>query len=1019
MPITPKQEKEIRLFLSRVVSWPEPGEEAYINFHTTWKPKGWKEGDRLPWSDRNSAFVQDIDTAVNALFTLVDSKDVCDIYIALGTQWHTKPELDKNKQPTGRTVVHRSKENTLRNITFRIDVDIYKGYETELKAQAAISKFVIDAGLPEPSVMVNSGGGYHVYWVLDKPVGNDKWQLIADTLNVATQELGLKVDTAVTVDRSRVLRVPHTFNCKKEERRKVTPFLLDGPTYTIDQIEQSLLKYRGMVKVTSNVTIDISSLAGLKPAFGAVDDDLAALAAGYKSAQYDQIDLKDVYKECGFLGDALRTGGEKIDDNDQWNMLVLLSTFTKQGVKAAHAMSEKWPHYVAGNVDKKYEEKVRYVADSGVGWPKCSTIAKYGSAPCKSCKHLAADKHPFNFATIPPQSFITMEAPNTDYDEVMPNLELFRRDTVTGFWEAKHEDPKGREIWITALKTWVGNAHMSLHGDAVMFVQARRLSGRLIDIAVPAQDLSGNGETLAKLLFRHGVIVNHNMKTKELFVSWMERLMNNRDTQSEHGPYGWATDSNGQVIGFAYNKLLYTKEDKPERVSSGDPQIHDKYTTMGSLEEWCTAAKGVTDISRPAIDAILASQFAAPLAKFVGENVFLNIYSPGSGAGKSTAMHVAQAVWGDPTAIHGLKDTETALFITAGNLRNLPLNWDEIKGTEAKKKIGDIVFMLGQGTEKSRSNTDIKLRHRGSWQTMMVTASNETLQAAITDATRGSEAAFMRVFELEAPVLPEVLISKGNKIKAIAQTNYGKAGEKYAQWLGANYDQIQTDVKETQDRFQRVLKIDAVERFWLAIAVMLDLGAKYANELGLTTINREALHKAITERIHEMREVRIAEPLSSNEPTLASALVNMFLLEKRRFVLNTNKIRTTKNGPKNDVQAILPDGIKLADFSRDTLVAQIGHDDGKLRLHKTAFKEYLEKQGYNSGEIINTLKNAFGASIYNKGSFAAGLQIKSGDQIYVIDIQYDTYIEFQQLADLDRKTGANVVPISKATGFTP
>jgi len=197
MPITPKQEKEIRLFLSRVVSWPEPGEEAYINFHTTWKPKGWKEGDRLPWSDRNSAFVQDIDTAVNALFTLVDSKDVCDIYIALGTQWHTKPELDKNKQPTGRTVVHRSKENTLRNITFRIDVDIYKGYETELKAQAAISKFVIDAGLPEPSVMVNSGGGYHVYWVLDKPVGNDKWQLIADTLNVATQELGLKVDTAV------------------------------------------------------------------------------------------------------------------------------------------------------------------------------------------------------------------------------------------------------------------------------------------------------------------------------------------------------------------------------------------------------------------------------------------------------------------------------------------------------------------------------------------------------------------------------------------------------------------------------------------------------------------------------------------------------------------------------------------------------------------------------------------------------------------------------------------------------
>jgi len=111
---------------------------------------------------------------------------------------------------------------------FWMDVDVSdtkvstgKGYATEEEAQSAIIKFCKDAELPEPTHIVSSGGGLHVYWVTDKFIERDTWQKFAKMLKALTKSLKCLADDTRTADIASVLRVPGTYNYKYNPPRLV------------------------------------------------------------------------------------------------------------------------------------------------------------------------------------------------------------------------------------------------------------------------------------------------------------------------------------------------------------------------------------------------------------------------------------------------------------------------------------------------------------------------------------------------------------------------------------------------------------------------------------------------------------------------------------------------------------------------------------------------------------------------------------------------------------------------------
>lgn len=130
--------------------------------------------------------------------------------------------------------VGRTKENAAGAYAFWMDVDCgetkaggHKGFLTLDAARSAITRFCKQAGLPEPTHIVASGGGLHVYWVLDKFVSRIMWESYAEKLKALSKALGLLADGNRTADIASVLRIPGTLNWKTKPPRPVS---LEGST---------------------------------------------------------------------------------------------------------------------------------------------------------------------------------------------------------------------------------------------------------------------------------------------------------------------------------------------------------------------------------------------------------------------------------------------------------------------------------------------------------------------------------------------------------------------------------------------------------------------------------------------------------------------------------------------------------------------------------------------------------------------------------------------------------------------
>jgi hypothetical protein len=99
------------------------------------------------------------------------------------------------------------------------------------------------AGLPDPTMVVWSGGGLHAYWVLDEPLSREAGARACEGLQAivraAAAQRGWHLDATANPDR--VLRVPGTTNRKDpEDPRPCTVIDETGRTYSYEEIASAL-----------------------------------------------------------------------------------------------------------------------------------------------------------------------------------------------------------------------------------------------------------------------------------------------------------------------------------------------------------------------------------------------------------------------------------------------------------------------------------------------------------------------------------------------------------------------------------------------------------------------------------------------------------------------------------------------------------------------------------------------------------------------------------------------------------
>ena len=278
-------------------------------------------------------------------------------------------------------------------------------YETIDEAWSAFRAFQTKVGLPDPSAVVNSGGGLHIYWISDTALAPDVWKPYASGLKSAMLNQGFKCDAGLTTDIARILRVPGTLNHKYKPARLVE-LLHHGQMYNFETDLAFLrnVKLAGMQNgETQSTATTHQALYDPQADFiapdlafaGLVPDD--ALQADIQTRGLWLVDPDPIFGDtgCGFFREALLNGG-KNNDQPQWNLAILGTTFMDNGNDIAHLVSKHHATYSMAETQAMFDRKVAEQRASGIGYPSCAAIAGVGCKDCQACPHFAKGKSPLN-----------------------------------------------------------------------------------------------------------------------------------------------------------------------------------------------------------------------------------------------------------------------------------------------------------------------------------------------------------------------------------------------------------------------------------------------------------------------------------------------------------------------------------------------------------------------------------------------------------------------------------------------
>ena len=403
------REREFAVRDDIVAIWPDPGESpAFVDIIYT--VPGGKD---LKWRGRATT---SLDEAISALRWIHGQPDTVGIYACLSTQRQAISKTASNGRPYHWAIRNQANAVALKSLFIDIDTNVTKqdgkGYEHFPTAMRALAAFIKATGLPPPNVVVGSGGGMHVYWVMSRALTVQEWKPLAFALAEATKRQGLKCDPQCTIDSARVLRIPNTMNKEVDPPLPVTLLRFRDGDYSVEQIAKSLEPYKVAAAAPAASFLENPAVftSGPSSCFAdiKVEDELGA---GVEPPRLPPPKLDDLVAECPFVRESIATGGASYSQ-PLWMMTTLLATFTEGGRADAHQMANKHPGYSKESTDELFDRKEREKAEKGVGWPSCNAISGFGCTACQTCPHFAAGESPLHFvlpakvtASVPPPTF--------------------------------------------------------------------------------------------------------------------------------------------------------------------------------------------------------------------------------------------------------------------------------------------------------------------------------------------------------------------------------------------------------------------------------------------------------------------------------------------------------------------------------------------------------------------------------------------------------------------------------------
>jgi hypothetical protein len=815
----------------------------------------------------------------------------------------------------------RRKVNVHNTRVIPIDVDCGEGkpYQTWKDGLRALSTFVSDMKLPKP-LIVRSGNGLHVYWVLDEDLTPDDWVPLASAMKAAAQARKFDVDPGKTADESLVLRPVDTHNFKDPTNPKAVTLLLDSPPVSIERMRKALAYYYNPTvapKPRNNGLLDsLAVRSDMPPAIGSL---VAAKCPQIKWAVENQ---------------------DKVTE-PLWYAVIGVAAFCEEPEETAIQWSQEHPSYSETDTLKK----LHHWQAEATGPATCAKFEAERPVGCKGCPFAGRIGSPARLGVRQKEVDTSAAAPKEVITDV-PVPKPFKR-VATGI-VAKIDDV---EVPISPFDIYPLSYGYDEHlgYEVAQFMWQRQHVGWKVLTLRQAYLADGTYREFVGSIADQGIVLDTKKQTEYFQVmlrSYMNELRKVRTVTNLYSTMGWKEDNKVFVLG---DDLFQRRDDGTVAKDTIRLATHvnragsELYTTKGNYATWKAATALLHKARLYPHQFSIGVGLASILMQFTGlKGATVSFYGP-SGSGKSLAQLMQQSLWGDPEKLHfQSKFTANSLFNRFGLYGSLPMTVDEATQM-TDKDVGDYLYWVSQGRDKARLTRSAEEKAPREWALISTLSTNKPISSKLISAGDETDAQLARLLELRvdpSPVFAEGT-DVGRKMHRIFTNNYGWAGRDFLERvMEIGEDGIRAMLAHAFDTFpQRYGKtFSGVERYWEAILVMVELSLRLAHEWDITGFKQtDSINWALSQ-LDNMRET-----VSDNRHDMFDLLaqyVNEHMADTLLVYHEANKepYASPTHVPKGTIR-IRIDGRRNAGSSK--LVG------GTMFLERTHFRQWFAKHGGN------------------------------------------------------------------------
>lgn len=916
-------------FLQRV--WPSTG------YYVIAKPYLLPDNSRVTYSHK---VFETIDAAAKHVAGIRAQHDVFYGVHSLKAESVWNPDKVNYKTGEKGAPEVRTQRNMLAARCFFLDLDVGadpKKYPSPEAACNGIREFCRETGLPKP-MLLSSGGGVHVYWLLSEDVPSDVWRTHAANLKKLCYAHRLLADPMRTADASSVLRVAGTFNHKNPMLLRKVKVILEGTPVSLERFVQAVSV--GLIragKTPDTLPQDNTGIAGSVP----TDSDLGSNTG--KVYDGPPVSIKALGKVCKQVQRFAKLGGNVSEP--EWYVMLQLIRFTEDGDKWCHELSKGHPDYSAETT----EQKLDMLRTKDVAPSLCVTIAdRCGPELCELCPHFGRIKTPLVAARhkdIAPSPLVPTALPDVP-DLVIPDPPPPFKRLKSGSIAFDTQNSEGTEISVIIYEHDiypVRRIENTEQGTERIVWRAHLPLGKISEFSIEAGAIY-RIDALAGDLANHGVYPNvTRMKEMQQFMSaYIAELQKAQEASESFSSLGWHKDHSTFVL--REFQLLRDGSIVPSYLTSGAESASGAIGKSGTLAKQVKLLEFYDKPEYKAQQFMVLASLAAPLFHMTGHAGVVVNATGVAGSSKSTSLYTGAGLWGHPTkyplngTAHGA--TQRARMQRMTTMGSLPVCVDEIT-TMHYKEAQELVMASTQPAPRVILNRDSTERasSEGDKSTIMLCTANTSLHALLSFENSAGTAGSMRVFEIT--MTPPKTHTKAEADEYLRQVklHYGHVGEAFMAYVVQNYDAIAERLHVVMKSLDERCNIAGSERFWSGAAAAVIVAGEIAIAAQLIRYNVVDLTEWIVEdQIPRMRGLVLTEyntPIGTLADYLESIDGNIIVVSK------------AASGPTYVKRA--PKGAMLAHC-----------DESKKQLWilRSGFKQYCARIGANATSIIRDLRAA-------------------------------------------------------------